>query len=129
ECSSSGCRELIDRYRKLLFGPGGMPYSNEQKNSNGWRAQSTDYLGALAAWREDSEEDGPGGFARKCQLFSSLIYLAPNGPDREQVLRAFVLFLGSSNYQREHRAEWLVPVSSLIGRVFAVPLGLTEIRK
>src|SRR5579885_2145329 len=126
-CQDSGCRQLVSLYRAMVFDSNNTPYRPEARETSEWRGRLRDYLAALADWKE---EGGPGAYFRqKCALYSDLFNLLPKGPERDEVMRSLVAFLNRNSYQREHRAEWFLPVNTLIGRIFADPYGLAQAMK
>ena len=120
-CESPECRDLARLYRGLILGPNGMPFGPEQRAGEEWHARLKQYLGALADWNQDSGGGTGSLFQQKCMFYSDLFNLAPNGAEREGVVRQFVDFLRQNTYQRENRMEWLLPVGSVIARVFLDP--------
>jgi hypothetical protein len=113
-------RDLADRFNGLLFNPAGTAWPGEYKNGAEWLAKLREYLGALGDWRPG--DVGPAEyFYRKCYLLSSLVNVAPNGPPRERVLRAYVDFLRQNTYQQTSRIEWFLPVNTLLVRVTMDP--------
>ncbi|MFB3826825.1 MAG: hypothetical protein ACE15B_08650 [Bryobacteraceae bacterium] len=126
-CESAECKDFVRRYNALLFGAGGMPLGPEQKAAAEWHARLKEYLGSLAEWREDSSGGASLLFVQKCQLYSDLVNVVPNGADREMVLRAYAGFLEQNSYQRESRIEWFLPANTLIARVFMDPIGLRTV--
>jgi len=116
-CESQECRDQVKAYNSLLF-PGGTPVNNEIKGTSEWQARLKEFLASLASWTSDSGGTPLLHFQEKCQLYSDLINVVPNGPDRELVLRSFLDFLQRNSFQSEGRIEWFMPVNALLGRIF-----------
>ena len=114
-------RDLADRFNGLLFNPNGSAWPAEYRNGTEWQAKLAEYLRALADWKPDQDTGPAEYFYRKCYLLSSLVNVVPNGPAREQVLRAYIEFLRRNSYQRTNRVEWFLPVNTLLVRVMVDP--------
>lgn len=118
---------LVTKYRRLVFGEGGQPYSPEQKDGVEWRSQLDDYMGALASWTGNQSGDAADYFRQKCLLYTNLIGLVPNGRERDSVLRSLLAFLKQNSFQNENRIEWFYAVNSLLARVATDPRGLAQL--
>ncbi|HWQ54688.1 MAG TPA: hypothetical protein VN442_13470 [Bryobacteraceae bacterium] len=126
-CDSQDCRRLVGLYRELIFDSRGLPYGPDKKATSEWQAKAKEYLGALAAWKEETGASTADLFQQKCALYSEFANVVPNGPDRVAVLRAFLAFLSQNSVQRENRAEWFLPVNSLVARVSLQRASLDEL--
>lgn len=118
---------LAAKYRELVFSDTGQPYSPEQKEGVEWRSQLDEYIRALTAWTGSQSGDAGDYFRQKCFLFTNLVGLAPDGPERDAVLRSLLGFLKQNGFQNEDRIEWFYPVNSLLARVAAEPRGMAQI--
>ena len=125
-CGGPDCDALGRQYTALLFGPSGLPYTEEQKAASEWQAGLIAFLGTLADWKETSSANAAELFEYKATIYSDLLNVTPNGTPRERVLRAMLAFLRQNAFQRESRIEWFLPVNSVIGRVYLDPLGLAR---
>ena len=125
-CQSPECRQLSTLYRGLVMGPDGLPYGSAQRETTEWQGRLKDYLAALARWEDDPAASHGSQFRQKCLIYSDLSNIVPNGPDRTAVLRSFLDFLQRSDYQRENRMEWFLPVNGLVARVSLDPAALGE---
>ena len=134
-CEDAGCRAIAERYRGLVFGENGSPYTPGQKETAAWRGKVRDFLAALSQWQESAsgERAAADHFRVKSAAYSDLLNLVFSGPDRELVLRAMLDYLKQNRFQQENRMEWFLPVNGLIGRVALDPLGMgrlaDELRK
>lgn len=126
-CDSQDCRRLVGLYRELLFDARGLPYGPDKKATTEWQAKAKEYLGALASWKEEAGTSAADFFQQKCALYSEFANVVPNGADRIAVLRAFLDYLAQNSVQREYRAEWFLPVNSLVARVSLERAPLEEL--
>jgi hypothetical protein len=125
-CDSPECQAIGKQYVGLLFNAEGRGLTQEQRNTTEWRAKLDDFLGAMAAWHEDTGGTAAGLFREKTRFYSDLFNLASSGPDRERVLRATLDFLRQNRFQAESRIQWFLAVNALIGRIMMNPLDVTH---
>jgi hypothetical protein len=123
-CQDAECRAISEQYRALVIGPNDVGYTDAEKDSVEWKNKLADMLSALDAWRESSGISGSEYFQEKSQTYHNLLQAAPNGPERETVLRAMLNYLSQSRSQVERSLEWFLPVNGLIGQMGLDPLGL-----
>jgi hypothetical protein len=120
-CDSDDCKKLGAQYSKLLLGPLGLAYTEEQKMRPDWADKLQDFLAALEAWKCDTQT---ACFWIKSRFYRDLFEVIPRGPARDTALRSLLGWLEQNNYQRDHRVEWFYPVNLLIIRAFADPAGM-----
>ena len=132
-CQDKECRAFAEQFRGLIFGPGGSPYPTAEREKPEWQARLHAMLAALSEWKESSGSTPAEYFREKCAAYAELLNLAPNGANREPILRAILDFVKGNQFETGNRAEWFLPVNALIGRVGLDPLGLgkfaEELRK
>jgi hypothetical protein len=126
QCGSEECRRLVSLYRALIFNPQNLPLTPAEKETTEWQSKLKEYIGALAEWKDPGGSGAPAYFRQKCALYSDLVNLVPKSADRDRVLPAFLGFLNRNPYQGEHRAEWFLPVNTLVGRIFADSQGMAQ---
>ena len=93
-------------------------YNDLQKSSRGEnrvlnrmaRTVSTCALLLLTAALSGVGEPEYRYFYRKATALQALLRVAPPGPEQDKVVRQFVAFLGSSNFQQESLLEWYAQV-------------------
>ena len=110
---SSPSRDLLIGCQKLRFGSNGEPYTLEQRKEFSWTAKLTDYVTALESWKPDNEV-AADFFHEKSVLYTSLIDLVPEGPDRLRIINSYVSFLALNDFVEKSRIEWLMHVNDLI---------------
>ncbi|MFN7995005.1 MAG: hypothetical protein U0Q18_15465 [Bryobacteraceae bacterium] len=115
-CEWPQCLDFSKQYMNLVLGPKGIPLSEEQKAGSEWNGRLRAYLDALAAW--DGGDKADEAFQWKSRFYMDAFNLAPNGPDRDLILTAFLAWLQRNSYQQDHRVEWFYPVNALLIRVF-----------
>jgi len=126
-CQEPECKQLANQYRGLIFGAGGTPLSQAQRDTAEWRSRLQDLLNAMADWKEGSDTADIEQFRDKCALFGSLLGVIPPGPDSERVLLAWLNYLEGNRIENDDRVGWFLPVNTLIGRVAIDPLGLGKL--
>jgi hypothetical protein len=122
KCQSSQCRQLAAQVQGLIMGTNGFGLTPEQKATSEWGGRLRQYLAALADWKED--DDPVEYFRAKSQFYGILFEVAPNGAERDLLLRTLLAWLQQNGYQRDHRAEWFYPVNRMIIQAFADPVGM-----
>ena len=127
-CQDPECQQLATQYRGLIFDASGTPLSNAQRDSAEWRDRLQQFLNAMAAWKNSSDNSGTDQFRDKCALYSALMGVMPGGPDRDRVLLEWLNYLEDNPVEQQDRIGWFLPVNSLIGRVALDPLGLAKVK-
>jgi hypothetical protein len=106
-----GMHEFLD----LLMGKGhglgkAKPLSDEEKDTAEWRERFDDFLRRVDELKAGVGEPEYRYFYRKATALQGLLRVAPPGPEQDKVVRKFVAFLGSSNFQQESLLEWYAQV-------------------
>ena len=122
-CRDEECGAISKLYQGLFLTPEGTPYQPAARSSAEWAAKLEALLKALAGWKESARETPVEQFREKADAYASLLNLAPAGRLREAVLAAEVEFLSRNPVSQTNRAEWLLPVNSLVGRMTLDPAG------
>jgi hypothetical protein len=86
------------------------PLSDEQKDTAEWRERFDDFLRRVDELKAGVGEPEYRYFYRKATALQALLRVAPPGPEQDKVVRKFVAFLGSSNFQQESMLEWYAQV-------------------
>ena len=118
-CQDAQCQDVNLRLRELAFAPDGHPLLESQHDTEAWRARLQGVLAALDAWQPATGQ-ADGVFREKTWVYNNLFSVSP-GPSRERVLHAWLEYLKQSRSTVSDRAQWLLPVSALIGRVALDP--------
>jgi hypothetical protein len=118
-CQDSQCQNVNLSLRELAFAPDGQPLLESQHDTDAWRARLQGVLAAVEAWQPGSGQ-ADEVFREKTWVYSNLFSMSP-GPSRERVVHAWLGCLKQSRSTVSDRAQWLLPVSALIGRVALDP--------
>ncbi|MGO9227952.1 MAG: hypothetical protein ACLPXM_15945 [Terriglobales bacterium] len=113
-CGDSECQQLTDLSIGLALGPDGIPLIQSQRDTDAWRAALQTTLTALEAWQPEKGQ-ADNVFRNKTWIYNNL-YGMSIGPSRELVERSWLTYLKQGRSTVSDRAQWLLPVSSLIGR-------------
>jgi hypothetical protein len=116
-CQSAECQAIARQYRSLVFNATGTALPSAARDAAEWKEQLTRFLASLADWQEDTGSGAAQQFREKCDLYTELIGLLPDGRSRNLALRAMLEYLQHSRSQERSRIEWLLPVNTLIGRI------------
>jgi hypothetical protein len=126
-CRDEECGAISTLYQGLFLTPAGTPYQPAERNTTEWGAKLEAVLRALANWKESARETPGEQFREKADAYGSLLNLAPEGRLREAVLTAEVEFLTGNPVAQTNRAEWLLPVNALVGRMALDPAGFGKL--
>jgi hypothetical protein len=114
-CEDSQCKHLTDLSLSLaVSGPDDTPLTTSQRDTDAWRAQLQATLVALEAWQPDKGQ-ADNVFRNKTWVYNNLFGMS-SGSSRELVERSWLAYLQQSRSTISDRAQWLLPVSALIGR-------------
>jgi hypothetical protein len=100
-------------FLELLTGKGhglAKQLSDEQKDTAEWRERFDDFLRRIDELKAGVGEPEYRYFYRKATALQALLRVAPPGPEQDKVVRKFVAFLASSNFQQESLLEWYAQV-------------------
>jgi hypothetical protein len=117
-----GMHEFLD----LLMGKDGLrgkPLTDEQKGTAEWRARFDDFLRRVDEMKASVGEPEYRYFYRKATALQALLRVAPPGPEQDKVVRKFVSFLGSSNFQQESLLEWYAQVERTASAIKELKAG------
>jgi hypothetical protein len=126
-CRDEECQSISKISRELVLTPEGTPYLPAQRNSEEWRKRFDALLEALANWKTSAQETPIEQFREKSDGYALLLNLAPDAHSREAVIHAEIGFLAKNPVAGTNRAEWLLPVNSLLGRIALDPAGFGKI--
>jgi len=104
-----GFREFLDLWSGK-DGLMGKPLTDEQKDTAEWRERFDAFLRKVDELKAGVGEPEYRYFYRKATALQALLRVAPPGPEQDKVVRKFVAFLGSSNFQQESLLEWYAQV-------------------
>jgi len=118
-----GFQEFLD----LLMGKGrglkGKPLADEQKDTAEWRERFDDFLRRVDELKAGVGEPEYRYFYRKATALQALLRVAPPGPEQDKVVRKFVAFLSSSNFQQESLLEWYAQVERTASAIKELKAG------
>ena len=113
---SPEAKGLLMKVKRLRFESGDKPLTAAQKEDPQWQLQATQFLNDLADWNGKQEKSEADYFHQKSVLYRALLDILPAGPQRREVLGAYVLFLKDNYVQRDSRIEWFLHANNLIER-------------
>jgi hypothetical protein len=122
-CQDPECIGIAEKYRSLILGPQGKPYTAEEQRSEEWGHRLSGVVQALTAWKTSSRETPVEHFRERASAFGDLMNLAPAGPSRDLVFQSLIDFLQHSPVRETNRMEWFLPANALIGRTSLDPGG------
>jgi hypothetical protein len=105
-----GFQEYLDLWIGKKRGRNAKPLTDEQKDTTEWRERFDDFLLKVDELKAGVGEPEYRYFYRKATALQALLRVAPPGPEQDKVVRKFVSFLGSSNFQQESLLEWYAQV-------------------
>jgi hypothetical protein len=114
---SADAKRLLEDGKKLRYGPSANALSDAERSTAEWRQQLADYLTEVANWGPASEKSEADYYHQKCLVYESLVDLIPHGAQRNQILDAFVSFIGNSSLQQQSPAEWFSEAKTMLERV------------
>lgn len=118
-CQDLPCQAVNLRLRELAFAPDGQPLLESQHDTDAWRTRLEGVLSAMEHWQPGSGQ-ADQVFREKTWVYNNLFSMSP-GPSHQRVLRAWLAYLKQSRSTVSDRAQWLLPVSALVGRVALDP--------
>jgi hypothetical protein len=113
-CEDAKCQHMNDLVRYLAFTPDGTPLLDSERDSDAWRTSLQTVLAALEAWQPGKGE-ADDVFREKTWVYNNL-YAMSHSRERQLVVHSWLDYLKQSRAAVSDRAEWLLPVSALIGR-------------
>ena len=113
-CEDAQCQGITRRERELAFDADGQPLAESEHHTVAWRANLEATLKALDAWQAANGKAGEV-FREKTWIYNNL-YAMSSGDSRDSVTASWLNYLQQSRSTVGDRAQWLVPVSALIGR-------------
>jgi hypothetical protein len=126
-CQSTDCANVAKQYRALVFDPTGAALPTKARESMEWRDSFSAVLDALRDWQDGGDsnsQEAAHQFREKCTFYTELAGLAPDTRQQETALRAMLDYLVRGRDRAYTRAEWLLPVNMLIGRMTLDPQGM-----
>jgi hypothetical protein len=118
-CQDAQCQNANQVLQQLAFGPDGTPLLESEHNTDAWRARLQAALTTLEAWQPGNGQ-ADEVFREKTWVYNNLFAMS-SGSNRESVMRSWLTYLKQSRATVSDRAEWLLPVSALIGRAALDP--------
>ena len=113
-CQDAKCQHVNDLVRGLAFTPDGTPLLDSERDTDAWRTSLEAALAALEAWQPGKGE-ADDVFREKTWVYNNL-YAMSHTRERQLVVRSWLEYLKQSRATASDRAQWLLPVSALIGR-------------
>src|SRR5262249_27903637 len=86
-------KRMQAKSQRLMFGGREQGLSDAQKNTPEWRAELLDYVNAIENWKPALAKSELEVFVLKEGFLSSIIWIAPPGPDRDRLIGRFVASL------------------------------------
>ncbi|MFY9726120.1 MAG: hypothetical protein WB579_03580 [Bryobacteraceae bacterium] len=118
-CQDAQCQDVNALLRELAFAPDGHPLLEAEHDTEAWRARLRGVLARMEAW-QPGKGQADEVFREKTWVYSNLFSMSP-APSREIVMRSWLDYLKQSRSTVSDRAQWLLPVSALVGRVALDP--------
>src|SRR5262249_16596581 len=107
-------KRMQAKSQRLMFGGGHQGLSDAQKNTPEWRAELLDYVNAIENWKPALAKSELEVFVLKEGFLSSIIWIAPPGPDRDRLIGRFVASLKISGVQQESWIDWFERVDTVL---------------
>jgi hypothetical protein len=108
---------LLEGGKKLRFSPEGKPLTDADRATREWQQQLADYLSQLVDWSPSQEKSEADYYHQKCVIYEALVELIPPSPQRDEILKGYLNFIGNSNLQQESPVEWFMHAHSMLQRV------------
>lgn len=118
-CQDSPCQDVNGLMHELAFAPDGHPLLESQHDTNTWRATLQSVLATMQAW-QPGKGQADEVFREKTWVYNNLFSMSPVA-SREAVVRSWLEYLKQSRTTVSDRAQWLLPVSALVGRAALDP--------
>ena len=118
-----GFQEFLDLWIGKERGRNAKPLTDEQKDTAEWRERFDNFLQRVDELKAGAGEPEYRYFYRKATALQALLRVAPPGPEQDKVVRKFVAFLGSSNFQQESLLEWYAQVERTASAVKELKAG------
>jgi hypothetical protein len=99
------------------------PLTDEQKDTTEWREQFDDFLRKVDELKAGTGEPEYRFFYRKATALQALLKAAPPGPDQDKVVRKFVGFIASSNFQQDNLLEWYAQMARTADAIKGMKAG------
>jgi hypothetical protein len=112
------CQQIDEMVRNLAFTPAEIPRPDSEHDTDEWHAALRKTIEALEAW-QPAKGQPDYVFPNKIWVYNNL-WAMSHGPYRELVVRSWLAYLKQSRATVDH-AQWLLPVSVLIGRAALNP--------
>jgi hypothetical protein len=113
---STNSQHLLQEGRKLRFASNTQLFTEADRATPHWQQQLADYLGLLAGWIADQESTEADYYHEKCNVYTALIELVPQGPQNDKILADYVDFISNSNLYQQSPVEWFVEPHLLLER-------------
>jgi len=113
-CRDAVCQDITRREHDLAFDADGQPLSEAEHDTDQWRAKLESTLKAMDDW-QPAGGNADEVFREKTWAYNNL-YAMSSGAGRDSVTRSWLNHLKQSRTTVSDRAQWLLPVSTLIGR-------------
>ena len=107
-------KQLFEGAKGLLFGDSRARLTTQQRTTPNWSSRLLEFLNQLSAWKSDSEASLVDFFCEKSLLYTLLINVVPNGPERSKAISDFVEFLEQNSEPPINRLEWILQVDRLL---------------
>jgi hypothetical protein len=118
-CQDAPCQNANHLTQQLAFDEDGQPRLAADHDTDAWRAALQATLTALDAWQPaDGQADDV--YREKTWVYNNL-YAMTLGANRESVMRSWLNCIKQSRTTVSDRAQWLLPLSALIGRMALDP--------
>jgi hypothetical protein len=113
---SANSQRLVAPGKKLRFDANNMPLSETDRSTPEWQQQLSDYLNQLSDWAPDQESSAADYYHEKSTALTSLIDLAPAGPESDAIIADYVSFVANSDLYQQSPAEWYLEPETLLER-------------
>jgi hypothetical protein len=112
-------KDLLNKLRRLRFSSEGRPRTDDEKASDAWHQELTDFLIDLEAWSANDEKSEVDYFHEKAIVYRVLSDVAPPGEMRDKIWRNNASFL-AEGYLPRNRIEWYMHAAHFFDRVRAL---------